>query len=132
MKQWWNKDKVSMIKSYLIYKPYVNIYCTFYWETIWGITSEMILFTRAIDIILTIICGIVILFNKKYFKELLFLSFNYIFQVAVYSYTFAFSRYGQTILFIRFIIIGIGLQIIYDFIKSKIMNYKLGKGEKND
>ncbi len=132
MKQWWNSDKVSMIKSYLIYKPYVNIYCTFYWATIWGITSEMILFTRAIDIILTIICGIVILFNKKYFKELLFLSFNYIFQVAVYSYTFAFSRYGQTILFIRFIIIGIGLQIIYDFIKIKIMNYKLVKGEKND
>lgn len=132
MKQWWNSDKVSMIKSYLIYKPYVNIYCTFYWATIWGITSEMILFTRSIDIILTIICGIVILFNRKYLKELLFLSFNYIFQIAVYSYTFAFSRYGQTIMFIRFIIIGIGLQIIYDFIKSKIIkfkNYKLGKGD---
>ena len=131
IKEWWNNDKISMLKSYLIYKPYVNMYCTFYWATIWGITSEMILLIRKIDIILTIICGIVTLFNRKYFKELLFLAFNYIFQIAVYSYTFAFSRYGQTILFIRFIIIGIGLQIIYNFIKNKIIklkNYKLEKG----
>ena len=120
MKQWWNTDKISMLKSYLIYKPAINICNTFYWAEIWNISITSILIIRIIDIILTIICGLIILFNKKYIKELLFLGFNYIFQILVYSYTFAFSRYGQTLIFIRFIIIGIGLQILYNSIKNKI------------
>ncbi len=127
MKQWWNTDKVSMIISYLVYKPIVNICNAFYWEEIWHIPRVLLFGIRAVDIVLTVICGIAILFNRKYTKELLFLSFNYIFQILVYSYTFAFSRYGQTLLFIRFIIIGMGLQIIYDAIKSKINNNKSRK-----
>lgn len=118
MKQWWNNNKISMLKSYLIYKPSVNIYNTFYWEEVFNIPGTFILKLRKIDIILTIICGISILLSRKHFKELLFLTVNYVFQIAVYSYTFAFDRYGQTLLFIRFIIIGIGLQVIYDFIKK--------------
>lgn len=132
MKQWWSTDKISMLKSYLIYKPFVNICNTFYWTEIWNISTSLILKIRVIDIILTIICGLTILFNKKYIKELLFLAFNYIFQILVYSYTFAFSRYGQTLIFIRFIIIGIGLQILYDFIKNRIRlrNIKLNRHNK--
>lgn len=118
MKQWWNNNKISMLKSYLIYKPSVNIYNTFYWEEVFNIPGTFILKLRKIDIILTIICGISILLSRKHFKELLFLTVNYVFQIAVYSYTFAFDRYGQTLLFIRFIIIGIGLQVIYDFMKK--------------
>lgn len=118
MKEWWNKDKISMLRSYLIYKPSINIYNTFYWDEVFNIPKTLILKLRKIDIILAIICGLSILINKKYFKELLFLTVNYAFQIAVYSYTFSFDRYGQTLLFIRFIIIGIGLQIIYEFIKN--------------
>ncbi len=118
MKKWWNTDKISMIKSYLIYKPYINIFSTFYWKEILKMPLNFILKVKKIDIILTIICAIVILINKKYVKELLLLAINYVFQIAVYSYTFAFDRYGQTLIFIRLIIIGIGLQIIYDFVKK--------------
>lgn len=125
MKQWWNNNKISMLKSYLIYKPSVNIYNTFYWEEVFNIPGTFILKLRKIDIILTIICGISILLSRKHFKELLFLTVNYVFQIAVYSYTFAFDRYGQTLLFIRFIIIGIGLQVIYDFMKKIYKHYAL-------
>ncbi len=118
MMQWWNTDKVSMLVSYLIYKPVVNMCNAFYWTEIWNIPRLLLFILRAIDIVLTIICSIMILINKKYIKELVFLAVNYIFQILVYSYTFAFSRYGQTLLFIRFIIIGIGLQILYDYIKN--------------
>lgn len=118
MKKWWQDDKISMLKSYLIFKPYSNIYCSFYWKEIFGIPINMILKIRKIDIALTIICSLGIIINKKYFKELFLLVVNYLFQIAVYSYTFAFDRYGQTLFFIRFIIIGIGLQIIYDFFKK--------------
>lgn len=119
MKKWWDTDKASMLKSYLIFKPLGLIYNTFYWKGLFNITIGMILKLRMIDIVLTIVCGVVLLFNKKTVFECLFLAFNYIFQILVYSYTFSFSRYGQTLIFIRFIIIGMGLQVIYEKIKDK-------------
>lgn len=127
MNKWWNDNRKDMLKSYLIYKPYVIAYNAFYWDTIWGISKTMLLKIRAIDIVLTIVCGLVTLLNRKHIKELIFLAGNYIFQVYVYSFTFAFDRYGQTIMFLRFIIIGIGLQILYDFIKSKINIFRRKK-----
>lgn len=124
MKKWWENDKISMIKSYLIYKPCIIIFNSFYWEPILGITKVMLLKVRIIDIILTLICGVAVLINKKYVKEVLFLGINYVAQVMVYSMTFAFDRYGQTIIFLRFIAIGMGLQVIYDFTKKYIVKRK--------
>jgi len=124
MKKWWQEDKISMLKSYLIAKPFMNIYCSFYWKEVFSIPVTIILKIRQIDIILTIICALAIMINKKHFKELLLLVINYVFQIAVYSYTFAFNRYGQTLFFIRFIIIGIGLQIIYNYTKKIIKKIK--------
>jgi len=124
MKKWWQEDKISMLKSYLIAKPFMNIYCSFYWKEVFSIPVTIILKIRQIDIILTIICALAIMINKKHFKELLLLVINYVFQIAVYSYTFAFNRYGQTLFFIRFIIIGIGLQIIYNYAKKIIKKIK--------
>lgn len=131
MKKWWHDDKASMIKSYLVYKPYIIVYNSFLWEPVFGITKTDILPLRRVDIVLTAICGLIALIEKKYRKEVLFLGFNYVFQVLVYSYTFAFDRYGQTLIFLRFIVIGIGLQIIYDFIKNKFRKNKEALNEKN-
>ena len=112
MKQWWNNDKISMLKSYLYYKPKILVRNSFYWDEVFNIPKKAIINIRDFDIILTLISIIVIMFNKKYIKELFFLVGIYLFQIAVYSYTFAFDRYGQTLYFIRFIIIGIGLSLI--------------------
>ena len=130
MKKWWNNDKRAMLRSYFLYKPKTNIYCSFFWTTLYNITSTQILKLRMMDIILAIIGIFAINFNKRHINTLVFLLINYFFQIAVYSYTFAFNRYAQTLFFIRFVIIGIGLQIIYDTIKKKHKNKKLG--EEND
>ena len=122
MKKWWNTDKISMLKSYLILKPIRTIYNTFYWKELFNITIAMVLKMRTIEIVLTVICGIMLLINRKTAIECLFLAFNYIFQIVIYSYTFSFSRYGQTLIFIRFIIIGMGLQVIYNIIKNRRKN----------
>lgn len=118
IKQWWKNDRKSMLKSYLYYKPRTIMINSFYWDSIWNITKDMVVKFRKIEIIISSVATMIILFNRKYIRELIFLGANYLTQVLVYSMTFAFDRYGQTLIFIRFIIIGIALQIMWDYIKK--------------
>ena len=119
MHEWWNKDKVSMLKSYLIYKPLQNFDNYFYWDTIMGISGNQLNVVRKVEIILFVISSILIFINKKRIKEWLFLILTYGSQVAIYSYTFAFSRYAISMFFIRYIIIGIGILSFCEIYKSR-------------
>ena len=119
MHEWWNKDKVSMLKSYLIYKPLQNFYNYFYWDTIMGISGNQLNVVRKVEIILFVISSILIFINKKRIKEWLFLILTYGSQIAIYSYTFAFSRYAISMFFIRYIIIGIGILSFCEIYKSR-------------
>lgn len=47
----------------------------------------------------------------------------YLSQIALYAYTFAFSRYAISLFFLRYIVLGIGLSVIYETIKE-ILNAK--------
>ena len=119
MKEWWKKDKKSMLFSYFVYKPKVVIYGAFFWHQILGVKTETLLIIRDIELILTALSVILILIDKTKIKEMFFLGFVYFSQVALYSYTFALNRYGITLFFIRYIIIGFGLNIFYNMIITR-------------
>ena len=119
MHEWWNRDKKSMLKSYLYYKPRENFYNYFYWDTVLNVSSNLLVKIRKIEIVMFLISSLLILFDKKKIKEWLFLMLVYASQIALYSYTFAFSRYAISMFFIRYIIIGLGFGIIYNFIKRR-------------
>lgn len=116
MKEWWNKDKLSMIKSYLIYKPKILIYSSFYWKQILGISINVLLLFRKIELLIFGLSSLIILLKRKYIKEWFFLLLVYLSQIALYAYTFAFDRYAITLFFIRYIIIGLGLDIIVKYV----------------
>lgn len=118
MQEWWKSDKLSMLKSYLLYKPYILFYNSFYWDTVLGISSRVPLVIRIIEILFFAFSSIVILINKKNRKEWLFLILVLLSQIALYAYSFAFSRYAVSMFFIRYIIIGIGLEILFKRIKE--------------
>ena len=125
MHEWWNKDKISMLKSYLIYKPLQNFDNYFYWDTIMGISDNQLNVIRKVEIILFVISSILIFINKKRIKEWLFLILTYGSQIAIYSYTFAFSRYAISMFFIRYIVIGIGILSFCEIYNSR-------RGKKNE
>ncbi len=118
LNEWWKNDKASLIKSFVYFKPYINIYNSFYWDEIYGISKSDIMISRQIDIILCALAGIYLLVRKKHVSIILFLGANYLFQVTMYSVGFAFDRYGQTLIFMRFIVIGIGISVLYDQLKK--------------
>lgn len=119
MQEWWEKDKVSMLKSYLIEKPKIMLHSSFYWDELFGIDINFNLLLRKIDLILFGISCLAIIISRKRIIEWLLLIGVYGYQILLYCYSFAYSRYAITLFPIRFIIIGIGLNIIYDFLKGK-------------
>ncbi len=125
MKEWWKEDKISMLKSYLIEKPKIMLHSSFYWDELFGINIDFNLLLRKIDLILFAISSIVIIINRKKIIDWLLLIAVYGYQILLYCYSFAYSRYAITLFPIRFIIIGMGLYIIYQKIKE-------WKGHKNE
>ena len=122
MHYWWDNNKISMLKSYLIYKPKIMLYSSFYWNEIFNIDIKVNLVFRCIDILLFIVSSIVIFIKIKYLIEYLFFIFLYGYHIALYSYSFAYERYAITLYPIRFIVIAIGLQLICNLKYSKKIN----------
>lgn len=121
MQEWWKKNPRSMIYSYTISKPWILIYGTYSIDVL-GIPKDDNLKIRNIELCLFIISMITIILDRRRIKEMVFLLSFYISQIAIYSYTYAFSRYGMSLYSIRFIIIGIGCYTLYDYLKPYVIN----------
>ena len=119
IKKWWQSSKKSFIKSYFIIKPLGLIGGSFYWKEIFGVSHNAILILRRIDLVICALCLITALFLRKRLKEIVFIGLAYLYQIALYSYTFSFDRYGQVLIFFRYIIIGWMIYEIYQKIKNK-------------
>lgn len=124
MNEWWKKDKLSMLKSYLIFKPKILLGTTFYWNKIFNVSEQMIEWFHKIEFFIFLICCSIIIYYKKYYKELLFLLGYYVYNIVLYSYSFAYGRYALTMYPIRFIIIGLGITIIINNLKERRIKCK--------
>ncbi|MCL1791049.1 MAG: glycosyltransferase family 39 protein [Peptococcaceae bacterium] len=119
MREWWNRDPVSMLESYFVRKPIIMLVHSFYWEPLAGIPRELTFALRGIDLVLAALGFAGILLNRRHRKEAVFVLVNYLFHVGLYSYTFAFSRYAQTLFFMRFILLGWGLYELSCYLASR-------------
>lgn len=74
---------------------------------------------RYLDLGLALIGSAILLFDRKRRPETLMIGTFYAFQIAVYSYSFALNRYGQTLYFMRFILVGWGIYRVYELLKER-------------
>lgn len=119
MNKWWNKDKISMIKSYTYYKGGIMLISAFYWEELFGVNIKSLIIIRVIELILFIVSSIYIIAEKSKTKEWMFLMMEYFSQICLYLYAFAYSRYAISMYFIRYIVIGIAISLFIDRKRSK-------------
>ena len=119
MQVWWEQNPLSMALSYLIIKPGAMLVKTFYWVELFGVPSIVLDVLRVLNFFLC--CGAVVLAWKR--KELLwelgFLSFVYWFYIYVISMTYSFSRYGETLMSIRYVMMAAGLWLFVKQLKEK-------------
>ncbi len=119
MEEWWKKDKASMLKSYLIEKPIILLKDVFYWDEVFNINAKYLSWFRYVELFLFAISSLLLIIRRKNIKEWFFLIMLYGYHIALYSYTFAFSRYAITLYFLRYIVIGLGGYQLMCLIKSR-------------
>ncbi|MGN1330300.1 MAG: glycosyltransferase family 39 protein [Clostridia bacterium] len=127
MHKWWEKNKISMIKSYFLVKPLYLIYGSFYWTEVFHISQTFNLILRRIDIILCLFSILCAIFLRSRWKEIFFVGLVYAYQIVLYSYTFAFARYGQVLIFFRYIIIGWMMYEVHKYLKERKVKKLYGK-----
>ncbi len=120
MRKWWEKDKIGFLFSYLIYKPGIMLFSSFYWGKIVGIPKIVNIIIHLIEFLIFLVSLFFILKKKSYLKESIFIFLVYIYMLYSTAIGLAFSRYALTTYFLRIIIIGIGINIIKSILKEKI------------
>lgn len=118
LKEWIKKDPLSVLDSYFIQKPLSMVDDVFYWETLWGVDIGRLQNVRRLDAWFCLLAVFLAFYLKKFRKEILFLSVLYIGNIYTYAMTFAFSRYAQTLMPVRFIIVGMGGYLFLCFLKQ--------------
>lgn len=118
LKEWIKKDPLSVLDSYFIQKPVSMVDDVFYWETLWGVDVGRLQMVRRLDAWFCVLTVFLAFYLKRYRKEILFLSGLYIGNIYIYAMTFAFSRYAQTLMPLRFAIVGMGVYLLLEFLKQ--------------
>ena len=114
MKVWWETNPISMLLSYLIIKPGVMLVKTFYWVELFGVPSIVLDVLRGLNFFLC--CATVLLaWKRKELRwELGFLCVVYWFYIYAIAMTYAFSRYGETLMSIRYVIGAVGIWFLVE------------------
>lgn len=124
MSEWFDRNPVKMICSYLVIKPRSMINSVFYWQNIFETKAESIIVGRKVNLLLCIL----IIFSSFYLKKnrliVSFISILYLANIYIYSITFAFSRYAATLMPLRFVLIGIGIPLIIRVFEKAFMSIK--------
>ena len=117
-KVWAEKDIKGMLHSYLIYKPQKMIFSIFYWKTVNNINADILIHLPYIEMLL---CGLAIfaaLVLKKLRGPVIYAFLVYIGNIYIYAATFSFSRYNVSLVYLRYIVIGIGPSLVLQLIKK--------------
>lgn len=125
MNEWWKNDKKSMLHSYLLSKPKIMLLSSYYGEKIFGLPDSVNLILRKVDFVLFLISLILIIIRRKHLLDCGLLLFSIFYHVVLYSYSFAYGRYAITLFFLRFIIIGIGIDTICELFQSRRKKYEV-------
>ena len=112
MREWYERDPDGMIHAYLVEKPSIMVYKIYYGKTLFGMSTDKLTDLRELCYLLAIGSFFLAFVLKKYRAEMVFLALLYVSNLYIYAYTFAYSRYGQTLVHFWYIMIGIGLCLL--------------------
>lgn len=122
--KWFETNPRSFIASYAYHKPRILFKDMFYWQEIFNFKRDTLFKIRKFQLTLFIIGSIsylcISVFRKKINIDMLLLFSFLMSQIVVYSLTFAFGRYSQTILFIIYIITVHSFYGLWKFCQNNI------------
>ena len=121
MSVWWETDPMSMLLSYLIIKPGIMLVKTFYWTQLFGVPSVVLDVLRVLNFFLCCVTFVLAWKRKELRWELGFLAAVYWFYIYAISVTYSFSRYGETLMSMRYVIGAVGIYFLWqEYHKQKM------------
>lgn len=110
-KVWRESCPTGYLTSYAVTKPNMMIYSIFYWDELFGIPADKLADLPTIEVCLCLLAILASLLLKKYRAPVIFVSAVYLGNIYVYAMTYAFSRYNASLVYLRYLVIGIGLSL---------------------
>lgn len=107
---WWEQAPLSMLFSYLVYKPAMMLVNVFYWEPVFGTPRWLLIGLRCLELLLGAAGTVLALRNRRNRPELWYLLALYGFHLYLYAMNFSFSRYGESLIVLRYILLGLILE----------------------
>ena len=123
-KVWRENDWKSFVYSYAVLKPRDMINSIFYWKPIFNIGADKLMYFPYMEIILCFFIAAVSLILKKCRGPVLFVLLTYIGNIYIYSMTFSFTRYGASLITLKFIILGFGIYLFVHLIRKALKSVK--------
>ncbi len=127
MSAWWEKDTVNMVLSYLFYKPAFMLVTPFYWVDVMGVPVSVIVLFRSLIVASAVIITLLSIGMRKYRMPILSLALLFAAFIYMHAMSFAYGRYAETLMPMLYIICGIGLHFVTEWIKEKRLAKKTMK-----
>lgn len=119
MDVWWETNPLSMLFSYLVYKPLILVINVFYYDILFGIPKLPMLLVRGVDLLLCCAGVLLCFLRKRYREEISFLALVYWAYIFTMATSYATIRYAEPLMCLRYIIAAVGVSLLAELWKQK-------------
>ena len=119
LREWWKRDPGSLLKTYLYIKPRWMLNWSWAWEEVLGVPYAVLHRISQVNLLL---CGgsvLLALLRKRCRGEALFFAGVYAVSVYIYATAFVSDRYASTLHVLRYILVGLGVGLMIEWIATK-------------
>lgn len=110
---WWKLRPLGLLKSYLLVKPRIILNWVWYYTEVFGFSYQAAHRIRQLGFIWCLIT--LILARKRLKKQVWFLFITYLINLLIISSSLAIDRYAQMIMPYRYLIMGLGLELLLGY-----------------
>lgn len=112
LREWWESAPGSLLKSYLYIKPRWQLNWAWAWEEAFGVSYGVLHRISQLNMLLCALTVPLALRLRRARAPVLFLSALYLLQLYIHALAFVTDRYASSLLFLRYILAGIGLCLL--------------------
>lgn len=116
---WADTHPFLMLLSYLVIKPLAMPIKVFYWAEVLGVSIQPLLALRFVDLLFCCLTFVLAFVYKKHRAEIGCLAAIYWVNIYLISFSLSCDRYAETLMSLRYIIVGIGISILAGAIKQR-------------
>ena len=119
LRTWWRLRPLGLLKSYLLVKPRTILNWVWYYVELGGISFAMAHRMRQLGFLFCALSVLLSLLLKKHRRLILFLSAAYFINLYLLSTSYAIDRYAQMIMPYRYLIMGLGLDLLAALLRRR-------------